>query len=529
MEVPLLVSDFLNRAVKLYGPSEAIVDGDQRFTYVQFNERVNQLAHGLTALGLSKGDRVAIISPNSHQFLETVYACAAIGAVIVPVNYRLIAADFEYIGQHAGAKLLIVDSDYTSLVDEIRPNLSDAEHFVVARYDTDEVPSGWTDYEAVLEGQPATPAPDPGRSERDLLNINYTSGTTARPKGVMITHRNAYINAYNFIAHLRVTQDDVELWTLPMFHANGWGGLYAITAMGGKHVILRAVDPADIYRLTEREGCTFACMAPAVLARILEYEDKDKHNITTRPRFVIAGAPPPAAFVERLEDELGWEFIQLYGLTETSPILTVSEVAPYLNVAGAEYFRVKTRAGHDVTGTEVRVLDEDSNEVPADDTAIGEVCARSNVVLEGYWEQQEETDKVIVDGWFHTGDMATVDQHGYINIVDRAKDVIISGGENISSIEVEDVLYDHADVLEAAVIGIPDEKWGETPLALIVPREGAAPTADAIVAHCRENMAGFKIPRRVEFVESLPRTATGKLKKFELREPYWGSAEKRVN
>ena len=270
-------------------------------------------------------------------------------------------------------------------------------------------------------------------------------------------------------------------------------------------------------------------MAPAVLARILEFERKDDYNITVRPRFTVAGAPPPQSFIERLEKEIGWEFIQIYGLTETSPILTVSEVKPYLGADDNGYFATKVRAGHDVIGVEVKVVRDSGREVAWDDEEIGEVVARSNVVLRGYWQQQEETDKVIVDGWFHTGDMATVNQDGYINIVDRAKDVIISGGENISSIEVEDVLYDHPAVLEAAVIGVPSEQWGETPLALIVPREGHDVTRDDIVAHCRATMAGFKIPRRVEFVETLPRTATGKLKKFELREAYWEGVEKRVN
>ncbi|MCY4619134.1 MAG: long-chain-fatty-acid--CoA ligase [Chloroflexi bacterium] len=529
MEVPLLVNDFLRRSAKLYGPSEAVIDGDKRFTWSEFNARVNQQAHALLDAGVGKGDRVGIIAPNSHQFLETFYATAAIGAIIVPMNYRLIPADFEYMLEHSGSKVVLVDAEFAHMVDEVRNNLNSVEHFIAIPFEDIPITQGWTNYEDWIASQPTVQPPDPGLEETDLLSINYTSGTTARPKGVMITHRNAYINAYNFIAHLRISQDDAEMWTLPMFHANGWGGPYAITAMGGKHVVLRAPDAADMYQVIQDENCTFACMAPAVLARILEFEHKDNYNITVRPRFTVAGAPPPQAFIERLEKELGWEFIQIYGLTETSPILTVSEVKPYLGVDEDGYFGTKVRAGHDVIGVEVKVVRDSGREVAWDDEEVGEVVARSNVVLRGYWQQQEETDKVIVDGWFHTGDMATVNQDGYINIVDRAKDVIISGGENISSIEVEDVLYDHPAVLEAAVIGVPSEQWGETPLALIVPREGHDVTRDDIVAHCRATMAGFKIPRRVEFVETLPRTATGKLKKFELREAYWEGVEKRVN
>ena len=529
MEVPLLVNDFLRRSTKLFADSEAVVDGDRRFTWREFGERVNQQANALSAMGVGKGDRVAIIAPNSHQFLETFYGTAAIGAVIVPVNYRLIPSDFEYILQHSEARVVLVDAEFTHLVDAIRGSVPSVEHFIAIPYGDALIAPGWTDYEGWIGGHSTAAAGAAELEETDLLSINYTSGTTARPKGVMITHRNAYINAYNFIAHLRIQPSDAELWTLPMFHANGWGGVYAITAMGGKHVVLRAPEAEEIYRLLQDEGCTFACMAPAVLARILEFERKDEFEIAVRPRFTVAGAPPPQAFIERLETELGWEFIQIYGLTETSPILTLAQPKPDVEAGSAAYFRNKVRAGHDVVGVEVKVVDEEGREVAWDDESIGEIVARSNVVLKGYWRQPEETDKVIVDGWFHTGDMGTVNAEGYINIVDRAKDVIISGGENISSIEVEDVLYQHPAVLEAAVIGVPSEQWGETPLALIVPREGTAPTVEEIAAHCRAQMAHFKAPRRIEFVEGLPRTATGKLKKFELREAYWEGVEKRVN
>ena len=529
MEVPLLTGDFLRRAVKLYPGQEAVVDGELRLTYAEFGARVNQLANALAALGVAKGDRVAILSPNSHKFLEVLYATHVMGAVVVPINYRLIASDFEYVLNHSGTKVAVVDSDYADVVDGLRDKLPTVEHYVTARFETEDAPPGWEDYDALVAAQPATPPPDPGLSESDLLSINYTSGTTARPKGVMITHRNAYINAYNAIAHWRISQDDREMWTLPMFHANGWGGPYAITAMGGTHVVLRKVEGEAIYQMMQDEGITFACMAPAVLATILEFPDKADYRIATRPRFVVAGAPPPQTFIQRLEEELGWEFIQIYGLTETSPILTISEMKPHLGLAGESYYRTKARAGQEVIGSDVRVFGSGGEEVPWDDESIGEVAARSNVVLAGYWEQPEETAKVIRDGWFFTGDMATVNKDGYINIVDRAKDVIISGGENISSIEVEDVLYKHPAVLEAAVIGVPSEKWGETPMAIIVPREGASPTSDEIREHCRASMAHFKTPTRVEFVEALPRTATGKLKKFELREMYWQGKSRRVN
>jgi len=527
VEVPLLVNDFLRRAAKLYPEKTAIVDGPDRFTYRQFQERVNQLGHALLALGIQKGDRVCILSPNSHYFLESYYGVTQIGAILVPLNYRLVAADHEYIINHAGVKAVLVDYDYTRIVDEIRPNLKHVEHYIVADPRSDKsTPNGWTDWDELVAPQPTTNTPHVEQDENDTTSINYTSGTTARPKGVMLTHRNCYINAYNFIAHLRIQHDDVELWTLPMFHANGWGGPFALTAMGATHVVLRAIVAEDIYQLIQDEKVTFACMAPAVLSTILNFGKKGDYSITTKPRFTVAGAPPPAAFVQRLEEELGWEFIEIYGLTETAPIITVSH--PDFNTDQKDYAR-RMRAGVEAIGCDIQILDDEGHPVPMDGTSIGEVCARGNMILKGYWEQPEETAKAIYDGYFHTGDLAVWDAVGNIHIVDRKKDVIISGGENISSPEIEDALYKHPAVLECAVIGVPSEKWGETPKALVVLKEGHSPTSEEIIAFTRQHLAHFKCPTSIDFVESLPRTATGKLQKFVIRDQYWKGAERRVN
>ena len=529
MEVPLVVNDFLFRAEALYGPKEAVVDGAQRFTYAQFAARCYQLAHVLKGLGVDKGDRVGILSPNSHHFLESFYGTSLIGAVLVPLNYRLVPDDFQYAFSHSGAKVLLADSDLTDALDGLRADLPEVEHWIVARYGDAPLTDGWQDWEALIAGQPTVPPDDPQLDENDLVSINYTSGTTARPKGVMLTHRNFYTNAYHYIAHLGIDHDDVNMWTLPMFHCNGWGGVYALTAMGAKHAIVRTPDPDFLYSLMRDEGVTFACMAPAVLARILDYEDAGEYEIATKPRFVCAGAPPPVTYVERLEKERGWTFMQLYGLTETAPILTVAEPKPHVSAEGDALYRLKARAGHASLGVKLRVVGEGGRDVPWDDEGIGEIAARGNMVFKGYWNQPEDTAKVVRDGYFYTGDLATVNEHGYINIVDRAKDVIISGGENISSIEVEDVLYRHPKVQEAAVVGIPDEQWGETPLAVVVLQAGEDASGEEIIEFCRDNLAHFKAPRRVEFVAELPRTATGKLKKFELREPYWAESGRRVN
>ena len=528
MEVPLLTDDFLRRPAQLYPNKTAVVDGDRRYTYAELAGRVNRLSHALLGLGVQPDDRICILSPNSHFFLESFYATSQIGAILVPLNYRLATADHAYILNHAGVTVVLVDDDYTRVVDDIRGTLSTVRHFVVAE-DREEtsaaaVPQGWLDWESLIAEQPDT-APTPiERRENDLVSINYTSGTTARPKGVMMTHRNIYVNAYSLTTHLDVRHDDVELWTLPMFHCNGWGGVYALTGAGGTHVILRAVDAAEIYRLIEAEKVTFACMAPTVLRTILDYPDKDRHEIVTKPRFVVAGAPPPAAFIERLEDELGWEFIQIYGLTETAPILTVSR--PDHETERTDFAR-RARAGVPAVGVDIVLCDERGHPVAKDGVSVGEVCARSNVVFKGYWRQPQETAAAIRNGYFHTGDLAVWDAGGNIHIVDRKKDVIISGGENISSPDIEDALYRHPAVMECAVIGVPHDKWGETPKALVVLRRGMNATEAEIIGFCRERLAHFKCPTSVEFRDELPRTATGKLQKFKLREPYW-EGERRV-
>ncbi len=521
MEVPLLVDDFLRRAVKLYGDKTAVVDGRRRFTYREYEARIDRMARALRDLGVRRGDRVCILSPNSHFFLESFYATSRLGAVLVPLNFRLVAEDHAYIIDHAGVTVVLVDEEFLDVVETILDRLPRVKHCVVLREEATD--DGRPDMEALMTAASDAPLPEIERSENDLVSINYTSGTTARPKGVMLTHRNCYLNAYNFIAHLGVRHDDVELWTLPMFHCNGWGGPYALTAMGGTHVVLRKIDAGEIYSLIEREGVTFACMAPAVLSAVLEYPDKAKHEIHTRPRFTVAGAPPPPAFIERLETELEWDFIQIYGLTETAPILTVSQ--PDTTVERTDWAR-RGRAGAEAIGVEIVVVDDEGREVPKDNASVGEVCARSNVVFAGYWEQPEETAKAIHGGYFHTGDLAVWDTGGNIHIVDRKKDVIISGGENISSADIEATLYLNDAVLECAVIGVPDEKWGETPKALIVLREGASADEAGLLAFCREHMAHFKCPTSVEFIDALPRTATGKLQKFVLRDRYWEGRRK---
>ncbi len=524
MRVPLLLDDFLRRPARLYPDKIAIVDGSLRITYREYEARVNRLSNALLKMGVKKGDRVCMLSPNSHFFLESFYATSQIGAILVPLNYRLSSEEHVYILNHSGVKVALVDHEYAGVVDSIRSQLRTIRHWVVAS--PDRTPhAGWTDWEAMIEkASPAAPKAVK-RDEDDVVSINYTSGTTARPKGVMLTHRNCYMNAYNLIAHLRVSHDDVELWTLPMFHCNGWGGVYALSGLGGTHVVLRAIDARQIFTLIQNEGVTFACMAPTVLRAILDYPDKTAHQIRTRPRFVLAGAPPPAAFIERLEKDLGWEFLEIYGLTETAPLLTSSQAD--FGTKKDDFAR-RARAGVEGLGVEIAVLDPRGRPVPQDGKSIGEVCARSNVVFKGYWKQPTETRKAMRRGFFRTGDLAVWDAVSNIHIVDRQKDVIISGGENISSPEIEDALYKHHAVLECAVIGVPHEKWGETPKAIVVVRPGASLTKTELSEFCRAHLAHFKCPTSIDFVKALPRTMTGKLQKYRLRAKYWKGRERKV-
>jgi fatty-acyl-CoA synthase len=531
MIVPLNEYDFLKRALAVYGQQEAVVSGDLRFTYRQLGERVNRWVNLMRSLGVAQGDRVAIISQNDHRMLDGFFGAPLAGAVYMPINFRLIADDFNYILNHAEAKILIVEDWLAPAIEGIRAELKTVQHFI-AFSDCGEAPSGWQDYDAML-GAASAAEPAPAEvDENDTATILYTSGTTGKPKGVMLTHRNLYINAINSIIEFGIKHDDVYLHTLAQFHCNGWGLPYAVTGVGAKHVVVKKYEPAGFFELAAREGMTFACMPPTMINLALNHSLTDEQRARVPRegvRVATAGSAPPMALIKGMQERLGWQVIQIYGLTETSPFLTVSKVKPHMKDWPAEEkYRVQTRTGYTMLGVETRVVDEEGKDVPADGQTVGEVIARSNVVMKGYWRQPEATDAVIVDGWFHTGDMATMDTEGMIEIVDRKKDLIISGGENISSIEVEGMLYKHPAVLEAACIAIPDEKWGEVPAALVVLKAGQTATESEIISFCRDNLAHYKCPKSVSFIDALPRTATGKIQKNLLRDKYWQGRGKRV-
>jgi len=514
METPLSPVDFARRTRRLHGTREAVVDGEVRLTYEQFFDRCDRWSSALQGLGVVPGDRVATIAPNTHAQLEAFYAVPQIGAVLVPINYRLTAEDFVYIVNHSGSTVVCVHSDYLAVVDEVRDQMPEVRHFVAFEGAAD----GWLDYESTIaSAEPGFTKPE--ISERDLLSINYTSGTTARPKGVMITHRNAAMNTIGTLLHLPIAVGERYLWTLPMFHANGWTYTWTVTAAAGTHICLRKVDPATIFALIRDEKVSWLCAAPTVLISLANAPAAVRGEVPAGVHVVTAGAPPAAATIERMEGEFGWEITQAYGLTETAPFITVCAPLPeHQGLAPADRAILKARQGVELlTSGELKVVDDDGQEVPADGQTVGEIVVRGNVVMQGYYNDPEATERAMGDGWFHTGDAAVVHSDGYTEIRDRLKDVIISGGENISSVEVEGVLLRHPAVQEVAIVGLPDEKWGETPHAFVVLREGASATEADIITLARERLAHFKAPRGVTFVGELPKTATGKIQKFVLR------------
>ena len=516
METPLTPLEFARRTRKLYGDREGVVDGDLRLTYLQFFDRCDRWSTALQAIGVKQGDRVAYISPNTHEQLESFYAVPQIGAVLVPINFRLTAEDFVYIASHSGATVLCVHPDYVDAIDGVRGQLAGVKHFVVLGKSDGR--KGWLEYESELSRS----GPEfhrPEIAETDLISLNYTSGTTAKPKGVMITHRNAYMNAVGTMIHLHIGVDDRYLWTLPMFHANGWTFVWIITAVGGTHVCLPKVEPARIFDLIRKEHVGWLCAAPTILIGLANAPADVRGEVPPGVRVITAGAPPAAATIERMEGEFGWEVTQVYGLTETAPFITVCEPRPeHQKMQLTERAVIKARQGVElITSGELRVVDTELKDVAADGQTLGEIVVRGNVVMRGYYNDPEATKKVMGDGWFHTGDAAVVHPDGYAEIRDRIKDVIISGGENISSVEVEGVLLRHPSVQEVAIVGLPHEKWGEAPFAFVVLKSGASATEPELIAYTRDRLAHFKAPHGVTFVQELPKTATGKIQKYVLR------------
>ena len=520
---------FLERSVHVYGDQDAMVDGARRYTYEQLGARVYRLASALRGAGVEKGDRVALLTYNSDEALEAHFGVPQIGAVLVAINIRLSADEIGYILEHCGAKAIVAHPDFASL---IAPGLagSKLERIIwVGESDGRINSTATSSYEEFLASGSPEPFDLAIADEDDTISINYTSGTTGRPKGVMYTHRGAYLNALGEVYHSALTGDSVYLWTLPMFHCNGWCYTWGVTAAGARHIALPKVEPKAIFDLIEREGVTHLCGAPTVLVMLANDAPVKDYKFPRPLRITTAGAPPPPTVITRIES-MGAVLTHAYGLTETYGPHTVSQWKMQWDTMPAdERARLKARQGVGyIHAPELRVVDDAMQDVPADGATMGEVVMRGNNVMKGYFNDPAATEKAFRGGWFHSGDLGVMHPDGYIELRDRAKDIIISGGENISTIEVERAVYAHPAVLEAAVIGIPDEKWGEVPKAFVTLKPGESVTADDIIAFCRDKIAHFKAPKAVEF-GPLPKTSTGKVQKFKLREKEWAGREKRIN
>jgi fatty-acyl-CoA synthase len=520
---------FIERAARAYGARTAIVSGDRRITYREMRDRVHRLASALRRVGIMPGEPVAILAPNGPALLESHFGIPLAGAVLVPINTRLAPPEIAYILGHCGARVLLVDAQLAGILPALRaqcPGLN----IVITIADADAGAASVApdqDYERFLETGSTEAGAPPFDSEDDPISINYTSGTTGTPKGVVCTHRGAFLNALSVAFETRMGPDSVYLWTLPMFHCNGWCFTWGATAAGATHVVLRRVDPEVVWPTIERDHVTHLCAAPTVLIALANHPSAS--TVSWPLRVATGGAPPSPTTIAQLAS-LGIDVTHLYGMTETyGPSLACAWWPEWDALPLEEQARIKARQGVPHVGVAgARVIDDELRDVPADAKTLGELVFRGNTVMRGYFNDDEATAEAFRGDWFHTGDLGVVHPDGYIELRDRAKDVIISGGENISTIEVEQALIRHPAVLEAAVIGVPDERWGEVPKAFVTLKPGMDTGAQELVAHCHKLLARFKAPKSVEFGE-LPKTSTGKIQKFVLREREWAGREKRIN
>ena len=520
MNVPLTPLRCLHRAVDLFGSKIGVVSGARQFTYAEFGERVGRLSTALKSAGLAPGDRAAYLSFNNHQLLEGYYGVVQAGGIVMPLNVRLAPLELIAILNHSGAKALLYENDFAPVVEQLKAACAGVTHWL-------SLDDGYEEFLAT--GRPER-ADVMAVDENAVAELFYTSGSTGTPKGVTLTHRNLYLHALHVGILQKEPETMVDLHTIPLFHANGWGRPQISTMLGIKQVMVRRFDPAGTCRLIQEHKATDMCLVPTMVNAMINFPELAQYDFSSLRRVMLGGAAASPDLVARAEKAFGCEVVAGYGLTETCPVLTSSRAksdVPYADEA--DRVRRQAMAGWPITGTEVRVVDPEGNDVPKDAQAIGEVIARGDQVMAGYYREEAATQAVMTGGWFHTGDMAVWDMQGYIHIVDRKKEIIISGGENISSIEVEKAIFSHPAVFECAVVAAPDVKWGEVPAAIIVLKEGHAVTSDEMLAYLQERLGKFKMPRIVEFsAEPLPKTGTGKIRKLILREHFWAGKEKRV-
>ncbi|MGO9125011.1 MAG: long-chain-fatty-acid--CoA ligase [Terriglobales bacterium] len=535
MKIPLTPIRFLRYAREQFPNQVGVVCGEHRFTYAQFAERAARLAGALIAAGAKPGDRVAFLSTNCHRLLEAYYGVLEAGCVLVPLNVRLGPLELAFIVNDAGARFLFVELALLPLVESFRATARSIE----TSFLLDGQPqANWLapkNYDEVLSVSPPFQCDFTQIDEDRAAELFYTSGSSDRPKGVVLTHRNVYLHALSVIAAGQTSASTlgemsckaVLLHTIPLFHANGWGIAHTITVVGGTHVMIHHFNPVEVFRLIERERVSSCAMVPTMATALVNSPARSKYDLSSLQIINIGGAASSPTLVKEVEEKLGCTCISGYGLTETCPTLSKSPMKSDLPLAGQQRFARQAMTGFAIPGVELRVVGPNGQDVPHDGTVMGEIVARGDGIMEGYWCQEEATTAAMEGGWFHTGDVATVDRYNYLQIVDRKKEIIVSGGENISSLEVEKVLLAHPDVFEAVVIPFPHEKWGEVPKALVALKPGSQAREHDLLEFCRSRLSHYKCPRSVEFLESLPKSGSGKVLKRELRQKY-GTAEKSV-
>lgn len=519
------IAQGLAHARKVRGKYPAVVCGNVRYDWNEFDRRTDMLARGLASLGIKRGDRVAVLMLNCHRYLELYYVCGRMGAVIVPLNYRLARPEIVFILNDSESKALFVDKNFAPYVTG-RDTIPTVEHLI---YAGDETPESMLNYEKLLlRGEQYRASADEEMQEDDLAGLFYTGGTTGRPKGVMLSHKNLVSNAIHVAIAAGYTERDIYLHSAPMFHAGDNGSTYAMSMIGACHVFMPAFHPTQMMQIVQDEKVTVSFVVPTMVNAMLNHPDVDKYDFSSMRRLTYGGSPMPVELLRKGLQKWGQIFAQGYGMTETAPLLTGLDPLDHIVDGTPEQVRRLASAGREVFGVEVRVVNASGEDVKPGE--VGEVIGRGPNVMQGYWRLPEATAAVLIDGWMHTGDLATVDEENFIFIVDRLKDMIISGGENIYSVEVENALYTHPAVLEAAVIGIPDPTWGEAVHAVVVLKPGMSATEEELIAHARTQVAGYKVPRSIEFSkEALPKSGVGKILKRDLREKFWRGQSRNVN
>jgi len=526
----MILTEVLKKAIKFFPKKQAIVCGGKRWTYQEFYDRLNRLSHCLIGSGVGKDDKVAVLHPNCHYFLEAYYGIMQIGAISVPINYRLSAREIAFILQDSESKVLIADPLFEDQVDSIRGEIQGVGKILWSGERKVSKEPRDLDYELALHETNSDPLPATSITADDVAQIYYTSGTTGRPKGVMLSHKNVYVHALGTIAEVHLTDSDVWIHVAPLFHlADAWA-TWAITWVGGTHVLVREFDARTVLETIEREKVTLTNLIPTMINLMVHHPDVGRFDYSSLRVLLSGGAPIAPEVVRKIVETFKCDYIQTYGMTETSPYLTLSILKDHLKrLPEEDRLRFKSKTGREFIGVELKVVHDGGREVRRDEKEAGEIMVKGDIVTKGYWKLPEETEKSIKNGWLYTGDMAVMDEEGYVTIVDRKKDMILTGGENVYSTEVENVLYMHPAILECAVIGVPDPKWGEAVKAIVVLKHGQKATAQEIIQFCKHRMAHYKAPKSIDFFDALPKTGSGKIHKKELRDKYWEGYEKKVH